>query len=225
MVVGDFRLFVHLGANSVAHILTHDIETGGFHIVLHGHTDGIDIVTGTRLLDADIEALLRDAHELAGFLAHLAHREGARSVAHKTFKDHAHVDADDVPFLKQPRGGETVDHLLVDRAACGVGVAVIAQKGRFHFIIGAHVARQFFKAHGRFARLHDVADGIQDVGHHTVGLAQAGDLPLIFDECALILLHDFPALFARITCGRPCGPPCSSTPGTGLRSCGTRPDS
>ena len=80
-------------------------------------------------------------------------------------------------------------HLLVDRAADGKGIAAVTEKSRFHLVVGAHVARQFFQAHGGKARRHHIAHGVKNIGDHAVGFTQTTHFPLIFNECAVIFFH------------------------------------
>ncbi len=187
--IRHFRLFVHLRADAVAHKTAHHAKTGGLHILLDGGADGVDVIARPRLLDAHIEALLGHAHEAPGLVAHPPHRIGARCVPHKTLKNHAHVHADDVPLVQGARRGETVHHLLVDRAAGGKGIAVIPKKSGLDLVIGAHVARKLFKLLRGDAGGHEIAHGIQDVGHHAVRFPQAGHFPLVLDIGSVILFH------------------------------------
>ena len=173
----------------MAHKTANHVETGCLNIILHSRTDVINIVAGPGLLYSDVQAFFGNLHEFAGLVAHLANRKGTSSVAHKTFKHNAHVNAHNVALFKQPRRRETVNNLLVYRAAQGEGVTAVTKKRRFYLVVGAHVARHLFKTHGRQARLHHVAHGIQYVGNHAVCFPQAGHFPFILDECAVIFFH------------------------------------
>ena len=96
-----------------------------------------------------------------------------------------------------------MDDGLVDRAADGEGIALVAEEGGLDPVLGAQVAGHLLQPPGGDAGADLVADGVEDVGGEPVRFPEVLDFPAVLDEHALKLLHVFPP--ATGSDGRSCG--------------------
>ncbi len=99
-VVGDIRVFVESVTDAMTGKLANHRIATLLAVFLHGVTDMTDTITGTGLLDAQIEALLGGAQQAKHLLIDIADREGVAAVAIETIEDSTTVTTDDIAILQ-----------------------------------------------------------------------------------------------------------------------------
>src|SRR5580693_1603668 len=130
--VGDLRLFVEPGSDTVAHELAHYTETISLYKFLHRRAYIADRVADPRLLDALIQRSFRDLEQLANFrFDRIVHGHGNRSVAVVSIENHTAIDGNDVARLQHPLFRRNAVHnLFVHRGAKHARIIVITLERR-----------------------------------------------------------------------------------------------
>ena len=80
------------------------------------------------MLNAEIQRLFRDLHELPGFRADISDRHRNGRVAVIGIFIHADIERDNIPLLERAGIGNAMYHLFIDRTADAARKAVISFK-------------------------------------------------------------------------------------------------
>ncbi|VXA81772.1 conserved hypothetical protein [Aeromonas veronii] len=170
-VVEDLRLFVELGTDAVAAVVTHHGETGLLDDWLNNSANLGNAGTRTHLLDSGVEALLRNLAELAAQRGGFTHDEHGRGIAVVTILDNGDIQVDDVAIAQLLVVRDAVTDHIVHRGADGFGEAVVVERSwnRLLYVDNIVVAEgvQFVSGDASFdmGRNHDQHIGGQLAGN------------------------------------------------------------
>ena len=110
-IIGNWRVFVHLAADTVSGEFPDDAVTMTFAMALHRIADIADVFACHGILDTEIKAFLRRLQQLADIVADLTDTKSIGGVAIKTVEKGATVNSDNVTLLQD---GLSVGHPMND---------------------------------------------------------------------------------------------------------------
>src|SRR5271155_2075763 len=130
-VIRQLRIFVHLGADSVAHKLAHHRISVLLHPLLHRGRYISQAISRPDLRDALLQRFPRHAQQLLALRRHLAHRNRQRRVAKIPVQLDAEIHRKNVAFTQLPRRRwNPVHHFLIDRSAHRARIPPVALERR-----------------------------------------------------------------------------------------------
>ena len=190
--VGNLRLFVHAGTNTMSDVAAYHAEALTLDKGLYGNTDGVNIVSCVGLFDSLVKGGFRHSQKAVSRFANLTYRIRTGRIPDHTVILDTEVNAHDISFLEDVLlGRKAVDNSFIYRAADGKGITAIPQKGRLDVILFTHGAGEIFKLHGRDTRTNLVSDCVEDIGRNTVSFPEIGDLAGVLDKNTLKLFHGY----------------------------------
>ena len=141
-VVGHLRVFVHRGADPVAHVLAHHAEPGRLGDALDRGADVAEAVAFDDLVDRGLERPPRDLEQPRRLGVDLTHAHGDRGVGVPALDDRPAVDGDDVALVEHDGvARDAVHDHVVRRRAHHRGEPVVPEEVRARAAPFDHVTR------------------------------------------------------------------------------------
>jgi hypothetical protein len=172
------RILMQIASDAVREQVAHDAEAVRFGMLLDRARHVAEPIAGQRLRDAEVQAFLRDAHQLLGHRRDVPDRVGPGRVAEPAVQLRNGVDRDDIAVLERLIAREAMRDHVVDGGAGRILIALVALGERLRSMLLHDLLEDPFNLVGRNARLHERSDRTMAFGHDLTGFADRFDLLL-----------------------------------------------